>query len=528
MPALLDHEQPLVARRGGHVDRRAQAVGDLDEPEGPARALALRAPAASAAWRAGGAAQSNSGQARRRIRVRTLRNLHGDPGVGSRLTSAADGAHACGRRRRARRPGARPGTTAGACCRALPPTCGTRPPRWACASATPLGPRDAARARSARCAATSPSARTRAWRSTCTCAPSGAGSGLGGSLLVQLLARARALGAEVSGLRARRRPRLGRARRAPLTCKIVECDRFLLLEVDHATMPRSAGPGVRALAARASRGRARGLAARAGPPRRARHERALRARDASRRGARACSRLRAAARRPCSSRAGADGARRRHLRAARLRRAARDGLPRVHGRGRAARGQGHGLALKLAAIALRARAGRAPAGRRHEPGNTAMLALNERLGYRRRARRPQPRRSPVSDFRIDLRVRFAETDAMGVAHHAAYLPYLETRPRRVPARARPPLPRAARPRRHRVRRRRHRPALPRAAALRRRVHGHVRARRARARDVQPGLPRRARRAADPQRPHAACGARSRDGRPAAPAGVAGGPPGRVA
>jgi acyl-CoA thioester hydrolase len=32
----------------------------------------------------------------------------------------------------------------------------------------------------------------------------------------------------------------------------------------------------------------------------------------------------------------------------------------------------------------------------------------------------------VSDFRVDLRVRFAETDAMGVAHHAAYLPYLET------------------------------------------------------------------------------------------------------
>ena len=31
----------------------------------------------------------------------------------------------------------------------------------------------------------------------------------------------------------------------------------------------------------------------------------------------------------------------------------------------------------------------------------------------------------MSEFRIDLRVRFAETDAMGVAHHAAYLPYLE-------------------------------------------------------------------------------------------------------
>ena len=32
----------------------------------------------------------------------------------------------------------------------------------------------------------------------------------------------------------------------------------------------------------------------------------------------------------------------------------------------------------------------------------------------------------MSGFRIALRVRFAETDAMGVAHHAAYLPYLET------------------------------------------------------------------------------------------------------
>jgi acyl-CoA thioester hydrolase len=32
----------------------------------------------------------------------------------------------------------------------------------------------------------------------------------------------------------------------------------------------------------------------------------------------------------------------------------------------------------------------------------------------------------VSEFRIDLRVRFAETDAMGVAHHAAYLPWLES------------------------------------------------------------------------------------------------------
>lgn len=28
-------------------------------------------------------------------------------------------------------------------------------------------------------------------------------------------------------------------------------------------------------------------------------------------------------------------------------------------------------------------------------------------------------------FRHELRVRFAETDAMGIVHHAAYLPYLE-------------------------------------------------------------------------------------------------------
>ena len=29
------------------------------------------------------------------------------------------------------------------------------------------------------------------------------------------------------------------------------------------------------------------------------------------------------------------------------------------------------------------------------------------------------------DFSHDIRVRFAETDAMGVVHHASYLPYLE-------------------------------------------------------------------------------------------------------
>jgi acyl-CoA thioester hydrolase len=35
------------------------------------------------------------------------------------------------------------------------------------------------------------------------------------------------------------------------------------------------------------------------------------------------------------------------------------------------------------------------------------------------------RRVEAYPFRHRLRVRFAETDAMGVVHHAAYLPYLE-------------------------------------------------------------------------------------------------------
>jgi acyl-CoA thioester hydrolase len=38
----------------------------------------------------------------------------------------------------------------------------------------------------------------------------------------------------------------------------------------------------------------------------------------------------------------------------------------------------------------------------------------------------EPSTDPVDyPFSHDIRVRFAETDAMGVVHHAAYLPYLE-------------------------------------------------------------------------------------------------------
>lgn len=38
----------------------------------------------------------------------------------------------------------------------------------------------------------------------------------------------------------------------------------------------------------------------------------------------------------------------------------------------------------------------------------------------------EPSRDPADyAFRHDIRARFAETDAMGIVHHAAYLPYLE-------------------------------------------------------------------------------------------------------
>jgi acyl-CoA thioester hydrolase len=41
-------------------------------------------------------------------------------------------------------------------------------------------------------------------------------------------------------------------------------------------------------------------------------------------------------------------------------------------------------------------------------------------------RRVEPPLDPAAyEFRHAVRVRFAETDAMGIVHHAAYLPYLE-------------------------------------------------------------------------------------------------------
>jgi len=74
------------------------------------------------------------------------------------------------------------------------------------------------------------------------------GQGIGGSLLVQLLARARALGAEVIRSYAPRGDGAWDALALRHSLQIVEVDRFLLLEVDHATTPAAGGPEVSDLA----------------------------------------------------------------------------------------------------------------------------------------------------------------------------------------------------------------------------------------------------------------------------------------
>jgi RimJ/RimL family protein N-acetyltransferase len=74
------------------------------------------------------------------------------------------------------------------------------------------------------------------------------GQGIGGSLLVQLRARARALGAEVIRGYAPRGDRAWDALAARHDLHEVECDRFLLLEIDHATIASATGPAVRPLA----------------------------------------------------------------------------------------------------------------------------------------------------------------------------------------------------------------------------------------------------------------------------------------
>jgi RimJ/RimL family protein N-acetyltransferase len=79
------------------------------------------------------------------------------------------------------------------------------------------------------------------------------GQGIGGSLLVQLLARARALGAEVIRAYAPREDRAWDTLALRHSLQTVEIDRFLLLEVDQATTPAATGPNVSDLASEAAR-----------------------------------------------------------------------------------------------------------------------------------------------------------------------------------------------------------------------------------------------------------------------------------
>ena len=220
------------------------------------------------------------------------------------------------------------------------------------------------------------------------------GRGLGGSLLAQLLARARELGAEVvRGYAPARRPRVGRAGRPPSTCMKSNVIAFScwnwIAQLSLPTPvpapapwpasppPRSGRPGSWRPALHAALGtsapyvaetfagwRARMLEAPGcGPETRARHARARR-------------------------RAGG------HLRAARLRRAARDGLPRVHGRGRAGARAGPRPGAQAGRHPPRARARGAPAGRRHESRQRRHAGAQRAARLRRGARRPQPRRAP--------------------------------------------------------------------------------------------------------------------------------------
>jgi GNAT superfamily N-acetyltransferase len=78
--------------------------------------------------------------------------------------------------------------------------------------------------------------------------PERRGQGIGGSLLVQLLARARALGAVVIRSYAPREDAAWDALAIRHSLQIVEVDRFLLLGVDHATTSSESLPDVRDLA----------------------------------------------------------------------------------------------------------------------------------------------------------------------------------------------------------------------------------------------------------------------------------------
>jgi RimJ/RimL family protein N-acetyltransferase len=211
--------------------------------------------------------------------------------------------------------------------------------------------------------------------------PDRRGRGLGGSLLVQLLARAGALGADVIRAYAPEDDGAWRALALRFDLHEVECDQYFLLEIDHATIAVGAGTAVSTLASE---------------PADAEHdawqlEQALhsaldtsapyveesfgewRARVLEAPGCGPATVL--VSRTPRGELAGICA----------LRICSADPATAYHaftGVAATARGQGHGLALKLAAIARARELGARRMVADTSPQNSAMLALNERLGYR--------------------------------------------------------------------------------------------------------------------------------------------------
>jgi mycothiol synthase len=206
------------------------------------------------------------------------------------------------------------------------------------------------------------------------------GRGLGGSLLVQLLARARSLGAEVIRAYAPVGDRAWDALAIRNHLQEVERDRFLLLELDQATISDAAGPGCRPLACEPEgsereawqlEARLHAALATSAPYVEETFE-VWRARVLEAPGSGPGTVL--VTRGPGGELAG--------ICALRVCLAQPETVYHVFtGVAESARGQGHGLALKLAAIRRARELGARRLVADTSPDNTAMLALNERLGY---------------------------------------------------------------------------------------------------------------------------------------------------
>jgi ribosomal protein S18 acetylase RimI-like enzyme len=205
------------------------------------------------------------------------------------------------------------------------------------------------------------------------------GQGIGGSLLVQLLARARALGAEVIRSYAPREDGAWDALAIRHSLQIVEFDRFLLLEVDHATTLAEGGPDVRDLASETGSEReawqleqALHAALDTSAPYVPETFPEWRARVLEAPGSGAQTVL--VTRGPDGELAG--------ICALRVCTAQPETVYHAFtGVSESVRGQGHGRALKQAAIRRARELGARRLVADTSPANTAMLTLNERLGY---------------------------------------------------------------------------------------------------------------------------------------------------